>query len=416
MLTTAVSCAAVLVLRFALGAGSVLAHAPLAAGLAVGIALAALTRRPGPGANRRALARLVESSPLGVCVLEAGTIALVNERLCRTLGKERDALIGAPISALARREDRDALPPPVDGTSREIALLRSDGSPAWFDASAAILPGGAGELLIVSLADAAARRDAEEQRSSLAQLARCQEEQLEHSTRLAELGEMAAAISHELNQPLTGIRNYARNAFYMIDRHAGGEEEIKENLRLISGQVDRAAKIINQMRELTKRSEATFTGLELNSVIRESVDFLMPQMKLSEIAVTLRLEERLPQVWGDRVRLAQVFLNLLSNARQATEGAAVRRLTVSTVLDAANPALPVVATVSDTGKGLTPEQRERLFQPFFTTRKGGHGLGLSISRAIVKDHGGLIEANGAPGEGASFTVRLPAAGSRGAGA
>jgi two-component system sensor histidine kinase TtrS len=227
---------------------------------------------------------------------------------------------------------------------------------------------------------------------------------------------MAAAISHELNQPLTGIRNYARNAFYMIDRHAGGEEEIKENLRLISGQVDRAAKIINQMRELTKRSEATFTGLELNSVIRESVDFLMPQMKLSEIAVTLRLEERLPQVWGDRVRLAQVFLNLLSNARQATEGAAVRRLTVSTVLDAANPALPVVATVSDTGKGLTPEQRERLFQPFFTTRKGGHGLGLSISRAIVKDHGGLIEANGAPGEGASFTVRLPAAGSRGAGA
>ena len=99
-------------------------------------------------------------------------------------------------------------------------------------------------------------RESEEKLRELSELARKQEEQLEHSTRLAELGEMAAAISHELNQPLTGIRNYARNAFYMIDQKAGGEEEVKDNLRLISEQVDRAARIINQMRELTRRSDS----------------------------------------------------------------------------------------------------------------------------------------------------------------
>jgi hypothetical protein len=102
---------------------------------------------------------------------------------------------------------------------------------------------------------------------------------------------MAAAISHELNQPLTGIRNYARNAFYMIDQKAGGEADVKNNLRLISEQVDRAARIITQMRELTRRSDSVFAHLDLNSVIRESVEFLLPQMKLSEVEVALALAE-----------------------------------------------------------------------------------------------------------------------------
>jgi C4-dicarboxylate-specific signal transduction histidine kinase len=261
---------------------------------------------------------------------------------------------------------------------------------------------------MINVTDLTARREAEEKRQELVDLARRQEEQLEHSTRLAELGEMAAAISHELNQPLTGIRNYARNAFYMIDQKAGGEEEVKTNLRLISEQVDRAAKIINQMRELTRRSDSVFVLLELNSVIRESVEFMLPQMRLSEVTVSLELADNLPAIWGDRIRLAQVFLNLLSNARQAMEDAPVRHLTLSSRHEAP-AALPVVVEVHDSGKGFTEEQGRRLFQPFYTTRTGGHGLGLSISRAIIQDHRGAIEAAGVPGDGATFTIRLPAA-------
>ena len=242
------------------------------------------------------------------------------------------------------------------------------------------------------------------------ELARKHEEQLEHSTRLAELGEMAAAISHELNQPLTGIRNYARNSFYMLDKQAGSPEEVKENLRLISEQVDRAAKIINQMRELTRRSDRNFATLDLNSVLRESVEFLLPQMKLSEVQVSQSLAAGLPPLRGDRIRLSQVFLNLLTNARQAMEGSATRELAVRSYL-AARRDLPVVVQIADTGKGFSAEQAPKLFMPFFTTKARGHGtgLGLSISRSIMQAHQGTIEASGIPGRGATFTLRFPAA-------
>ncbi len=249
---------------------------------------------------------------------------------------------------------------------------------------------------------------AEKKLRELAELTRKQEEQLEHSTRLAEMGEMAAAISHELNQPLTGIRNYARNAFYMLEKKAGGEEEVKGNLRLISEQVDRAARIINQMRELTKRSDSTFIALDVNGVLRECVEFVLPQMKLSDVELSLSLADDLPAIWGDRIRLAQVFLNLLTNARQAMDGAAQRKLSIVSRRDG-RPGLPVAVEVADTGKGFSAEQARSLFQPFYTTRKGGHGLGLSISRAIIQDHKGVIEAAGVPGAGATFTIWLPAA-------
>ena len=252
-------------------------------------------------------------------------------------------------------------------------------------------------------------RETEAKLRELSELGRKQEEQLEHSTRLAELGEMAAAISHELNQPLTGIRNYARNAFYMIEKKAGTEEDVKGNLRLISDQVDRAARIINEMRELTRRSENVFTTLDVNGVLRECLEFLVPQMKLADVELSLSLAAELPPVRGDRIRLAQVFLNLLTNARQAMDGLARRRLTVTSRRDG-KPGLPVVIEITDTGKGFSDEQGRKLFQPFYTTRKGGHGLGLSISRAIIQDHKGVIEATGTPGAGATFRIRLPAAG------
>ena len=245
-------------------------------------------------------------------------------------------------------------------------------------------------------------------RGELAEHTHRLEEQLEHSTRLAELGEMAAAISHELNQPLTGIRNYARNAYYMLDQKAGAEADVKNNLRLISEQVDRAAKIINQMRELTRKADTVFVLLDPNSVVRETIEFLLPQMKLSEVTVALDLDTGLPPVWGDRTRLAQVFLNLFSNARQAMSDSPSRRLSITSRRDP-SAALPVVVEVSDTGKGFTEEQAHKLFQPFYTTRKGGHGLGLSISRSIIVDHKGTIEASSAPGAGAMFCVRFPAA-------
>jgi len=255
-----------------------------------------------------------------------------------------------------------------------------------------------------------ARRAARERvrAAELASLARKLEAQLEHSTRLAEIGGMAAEISHELNQPLTGIRNYARNAFYMLEKRLGDEGEVKANLRLISEQVDRAARIGNRMRELTRRGDRAMTAVDANSVVRETVDFLMPQMRLSQVEVAVCLADDLPAVRGDRTRLAQVFLNLLTNARHAVEASPVRRVSLRSRREP-GAALPVVIEVADTGAGFSEAVARRLFQPFFTTKASGHGLGLSISRSIVTDHGGTITAESVPGRGAVFTVRLPAA-------
>jgi len=261
-----------------------------------------------------------------------------------------------------------------------------------------------------------ARRAARERAryAELANLVRRLEDQLEHSTRLAEIGGLAAEISHELNQPLTGIRNYARNAFYMLEKRLGGEDEVKANLRLISEQVDRAARIGNRMRELTRRGDRTVAAVDVNSVVRETVDFLMPQMRLSQVEVAASLADELPPVRGDRTRLSQVFLNLLTNARQAVEASPVRRISLRSRCEP-GAALPVVVEVADTGVGISAADANRLFQPFFTTKASGHGLGLSISRSIVADHGGTISAESVPGRGAAFIVRLPAAADEAAG-
>jgi len=354
--------------------------------------------------------RLLERLSHGIIVHAGSRVLFANQGMCRLLGAEPGSLDGVQIETLVRPEDAPTLKALAKDAElpHELSLLRRDGTGVWVQAQGARVRIAGESVEVLSVTDVSARREAEEARRQMADLVRRQEEQLEHSTRLAEVGEMAASISHELNQPLTGIRNYARNAYYMLEQKPDAEAEVKNNLRLISEQVDRAAKIINQMRELTKRSDSVFSLLELNSVIRESLDFILPQMKLSEVAVSLRLEESLPPIWGDRIRLEQVFLNLLSNARQAMTDVPVRKLVIASRRDPAG-VLPVVVEVTDTGKGFSEEQGRRLFQPFYTTRKGGHGLGLSISRAIVVDHKGSIDATGSPGVGATFTMRLPAA-------
>ena len=357
-------------------------------------------------------ALLLDCSVAGVAVVSAETfqITYANRTLCEMLGWAADGLLGRDFRQFVAADDRERVAAWAgDDRRADIRLLRADGQIVWVNARAARLPREDGEALAFSVYDITGFKEGEERRRELSRLARHQEDQLVHSTRLAEMGEMAAGVAHELNQPLTGIKNFARNAFYMLEEGAGGLDEVKENLRLISGQVDRAAKIISQMRELARHTERQFAPVEVNSILRETVEFLTPQMKLSNVEIEVNLADSLPQVFADRIRLEQVFLNLLTNARQATEDCPERRVYVRTRHEAGVP-LPVVVEIADTGKGFTPEVAERLFTPFFSTKKARHGtgLGLSISLTIIKDHQGTIVASGAPGRGASFVVRLPA--------
>lgn len=302
------------------------------------------------------------------------------------------------------------------GILAAVALLacRAHAFP-WTDAGLLCVSfplGGAGVVLLREF-HFANRREREHQERELLRLARKQEEQLVHSTRLAEMGEMAAGVAHELNQPLTGIKNFARNATFMLEAYlahedGGNIEDVKENLRLIVAQVDRASRIISQMRELARKADRHLAPVDINAALRESVEFVMPQLRLSGVSVDFLLDPALPTTVCDRIRMEQVFLNLLTNARHAMEEAPERILKVRTHYDG-TAARPVVIEISDTGKGFAPDVAEKLFTPFFSTKQAtrGTGLGLSISLGIVKDHDGTIEAVGAADKGATFTVRLP---------
>jgi histidine kinase len=360
--------------------------------------------------------KLIDKSIAGIFVCRNDSILFANSRMGEILGYGTGELVGRSLSGLVFPQDRSKLkgvPPSFGGDGDlhhrcECRFLRKDGRLIWVDVASSPTEYEGESAFLVNLYNITKGKEAEEKHRELSALAREQEAQLVHSTRLAELGEMAAGISHEINQPLTGIRNFAKNALYMIENRAGAIEDVAQNLRLISDQVDRASKIINKMREITRRSELHFTELDLNNVLRESVEFLTPQMRLANVRVGFDLDANLPAIRGDRIRLEQVFLNILTNARQAMETVFERQLSIRSYFNAEG-ACPVVVEIEDSGKGFDPKDTDKLFTPFYTTKASGHGtgLGLSISLNIIKDHGGFIKAVGRPGKGAIFTVGFP---------
>jgi len=360
--------------------------------------------------------QLVEKSLAGIFLYRDDRILYANSRFKEIVGHSPEEVIGKEFWQFVHEEDRPRIHAlratrQKDGATDlryECRLIDKDGRTVWVEITSSPAEYEGHPAVLVIVYNITAQKEIEEQRRELSRLMRKQEEQLVHSTRLAEMGEMAAGVAHELNQPLTGSKNFARNAAYMLDEGVGNVEEVKENLRLISSQVDRASKIINQMRELARRTERHVGPVDINNTLRESIEFVMPQLKLSGVEVAFDLSPDLPEVTGDRIRLEQVFLNLLTNARHAMEEAPERRLRVATRHDP-DGTWPVVVEVADTGKGFAPDVAEKLFQPFFSTKKASHGtgLGLSISLSIIKDHRGTIEAVGAEGEGATFIVRLP---------
>jgi len=361
---------------------------------------------------------IVEKSLTGILIYRRADerVTFANRRFGDLLGCRPEEAVGRSIWELFATEDHARVRSLVaDREARgftdlhyEARLLRADGSMIWADVLSSATTHGGEQTVLVNVYDITARKEAEAKRFELADIARKQEDQLVHSTRLAELGEMSAAVAHDLNQPLTGIKTFAKNALYMLEQGAGGPDEVRENLRLITEQADRAARIINQMRGMTRKSERQLALVDLNAVVRESVAFLMPQLRLTGVETRLELAPDLPAIVGDRTRLEQVFLNLLTNARQAMEETEVRLLTVRTALADGAPR-PVLIEVADTGKGFSAEEAAKLFTPFYSTKKHGHGtgLGLTISQRIVKDHGGAIGAEGQPGQGARFAIRLP---------
>jgi two-component system sensor kinase FixL len=247
-------------------------------------------------------------------------------------------------------------------------------------------------------------RDLTERQQTRARLQELQEELL-HVSRLRSMGEMAAAIAHELNQPLTASANYVAAAMRLMDGPQPDLGHIRQALRLAAAQTLRSGEIIRRLRAFVERGETARRAEQLDALVEEASALALVGLGDRGVTVKFARDPGLPPVVADRVQVQQVLLNLLRNAVEAMESSPVRELTLGT----ARWDSMVAISVADTGSGIPPAIEAQLFQPFVTTKSAGMGIGLSVCRAIIEAHGGRLWVERNPGGGSVFWFTLPVA-------
>jgi signal transduction histidine kinase len=228
---------------------------------------------------------------------------------------------------------------------------------------------------------------------------------MSHMDRRAALGQLAASLAHELGQPLSAIRHNARAGELMLDAEALDRDELREVLADIRSEDGRAAEIIRRMRDLLQKRELSAGPINLNDLVRDTVALVATDAARRDIEVETDLSTGLPIVSGDRIHLQQVLVNLVLNGFQAMASEPVTRRLLA-IRTAARDGI-VEVSVTDRGRGFPPEQSARAFQPFFTTKEDGLGVGLSICKTIIEAHGGQIAAENSPEGGAIVRFTLP---------
>ncbi|KJS00519.1 MAG: hypothetical protein VR65_11825 [Desulfobulbaceae bacterium BRH_c16a] len=241
------------------------------------------------------------------------------------------------------------------------------------------------------------------------------QDQLIHSGRLASLGEMAAGIGHELTQPLNTVLLLARNCIKAMDDPLQNQAMIKENLVTIVERVNHSSSIIRSLKGFASKAKEEIIPVRINVIILDVLSFLDAQLLLSDVSVDLELSEKDYMVLGHEVRIEQVLLNLIQNAIQAMAETPKPVLRITTFrhtgvdAESLQPKPYVGISVIDNGEGIAPEVQNKIFDPFYTTREvgSGMGLGLSIVERIVRGFGGHIKMSSMPRDSTTFTVYLP---------
>lgn len=240
------------------------------------------------------------------------------------------------------------------------------------------------------------------ERAKTEQALRQTQDELVQAAKLAVLGQMSASISHELNNPLAAIRSFADNGRRFLERNT--LERVDDNLSRISALTERMAKISNQLRSFARKSDVNeVSKMDIAPVIIAAKELLSPQFKSKMVSLELQLEQALPEVEINPIQFEQVVINLLTNALHAVEEQEARQVIVSTSIEGQQ----LNVHVDDNGPGISIDQQQSLFEPFYTTKKNGLGLGLSISQQITQAMGGLLKVSQSPLGGARFTLSLP---------
>jgi C4-dicarboxylate-specific signal transduction histidine kinase len=232
-------------------------------------------------------------------------------------------------------------------------------------------------------------------------------QRLTHVSRLATMGEMAAGIAHELNQPLTAIASYAQACDWLLARGSTDTAEIRDALQQITAQGLRAGEIIRRLRNLARTPDTQRVLTDCNSLVEELRGLALTDARVHNARLEMDLAANLPQVLVNRVEIQQVVLNLVRNAIEALESVPPERRDII-LRTAEGPEETVEISVIDTGPGVDQKIVDRLFSPFVTTKPAGAGLGLAISRSIVEAHKGTLRYRPQQAAGgACFMLRLP---------
>ena len=292
--------------------------------------------------------------------------------------------------------------------SAEYRVVWPDGSIHWLAANGRMFfdDKGGPFRMVGFTADVTRRKNVEEElRHSEEALDKARSE-LAHVTRVMSLGALTASIAHEVNQPLSGIITNASTCMRMLDADPPNVDGARETARRTIRDGHRAADVIARLRALFSKKDASSELVDLNQATREVIALSRRELERNRVILRTQFADNLPRVTGDRVQLQQVILNLLRNGSDAMSAVddRPRELVFKTEVEEGDR---VRLSVCDSGKGFDPQTKDRLFHEFYTTKDGGMGIGLSVSRSIIENHQGRLWATPNDGHGVTFTFSIP---------
>jgi len=353
-----------------------------------------------------------EASPSGIVLVnDRGRIVLVNTHVEKLFGYEREELVGKLVDVLvperfagqhpAHREQFLAAPTArAMGAGRELFGRRKDGSEFPVEIGLNPIQTPEGTLVLAAVVDISARKLAEAE-------ALQHREEVGHLSRVAVMGEMAASIAHELNQPLSGIISNASASQRFIDRGDVDLRELRELLADIVADGRRAGDVVRGVQSMVKKGAPVRQRVNLNDLVLNVVRMVKPDAVLHSWKMETLLDPNLPPIEADPIQLEQVLINLVINAFDAMRKTPLDRRKV-VIATERNGDGTICTSVRDYGVGIPEEVRDRIFDHFFTTKAEGLGMGLGIVRSIVESHGGTVTAENVEGGGARFDFVLPA--------
>jgi PAS domain S-box-containing protein len=330
-----------------------------------------------------------------------GRFLEVNPAMEEITGYSREELLRMNVSDLyVYPEEIEAILAEIASatvkTTRELRLKKKDGTEIVTSDTKVAVRDEAGKIIYFDgiMEDITERKRAEEEEKRLQQ-------ELYLSRRLASIGELAAGVAHEINNPLTGVIGFSQRLL-----RKSANEEFRHDLEIIYSEAQRAARVVQNLLTFARRREPKKEYSNIDDILRKALELRAYELKTGNIEIVTDLTPSLPEIIVDFLQIQEVFLNIILNAEQAmTETHGGGKLSIKTrqIKD------HIRISFNDDGPGIPPEQLDKVFDPFFTTRaeKGGTGLGLSACHGIVTGHGGRIYTRSKPGKGATFFVELP---------